>query len=257
MITYIGLNTLISTTSLINHDTKLGSCKNQQYHCDWDPAPLRSKANCGVDTKENSSKMTRTIKIDVVSDIICPWCYVGQRQLNKAIQSFAGKAKFEVNWHPYYLDRSLPVEGINKFKYWYSRGSKASVDASFGPTTAAGEKVGIHFKYGGDVANTARSHQLVDFAKLKGKQDEVMQEIFADYHENEKNIGDIEVLTKAAERAGLNPQEMKEDPALIDKSMRHSKPTAGTVSPSSSSTTVTPSRELAMHPPSSTSSAIS
>jgi len=150
----------------------------------------------------------RTIKIEIVSDVICPWCYVGKKKLDIATKGYP-KAKFDISWSPYTLDPNLPVEGINKFEYWLSKGSKEALYASFPPTTAAGNSVGIAFKYGGDVANTLRSHQLSEYARKKGKQNEVMNELFADYHENEKNIGSIEVLAAAAGRAGLDEEEVK------------------------------------------------
>ncbi|KAL0487300.1 hypothetical protein AKO1_012190 [Acrasis kona] len=125
-----------------------------------------------------------------------------------AMKSY-NKANFEITWLPYTLDPNLPVDGINKFKYWYSRGSKEAVDSSFGPTDRAGNAVGITFKYGGDVANTSRSHQLSEYARAQGKQNEVMTEMFADYHEKERNIGSIDVLVDAGNRAGLNEDETR------------------------------------------------
>lgn len=69
---------------------------------------------------------------------VSPFCYVGQRKMNAALKKFEGKAKFEVTWHPFYLDPSLPVEGRTKMEYWYGKFGKEHTDASFPMTDRAG-----------------------------------------------------------------------------------------------------------------------
>lgn len=162
------------------------------------------------------------IKIDIISDVIwwaillvilslrltfySPWCYIGQRKLNKAIERYKDKAQFEVTWHPYTLDPSLPKEGEHAFllttRAHHLTSKKVKIRWNIGTRNSArkvqthlsllqteqvsphddlqrcsndctGESVGIHFKYGGDVANTLRPHKLAHFAKEKGKQDQV------------------------------------------------------------------------------------
>ncbi len=58
-----------------------------------------------------------TLTVDVTSDVICPWCYIGKRRLEKAIASFAGRADLRVRWHPFELNPSMPQEGMNRKEY--------------------------------------------------------------------------------------------------------------------------------------------
>ncbi|KAF9897593.1 hypothetical protein BX616_005303 [Lobosporangium transversale] len=155
----------------------------------------------------------KKIKIDIVSDIVCPWCYIGKIRLEKAISSYRSKpenkdVQFEVNWFPYQLDPSASKTPIPKMTNYANK---------FGPTRAplirdrmikVGEAEGIHFKYGGNIVNTLDSHRLVWFATRKGKQDEMVTELFKNYFEEDK-CGEIPTLIESAVKVGLDREEVE------------------------------------------------
>ncbi|PRP74306.1 hypothetical protein PROFUN_11808 [Planoprotostelium fungivorum] len=149
--------------------------------------------------------MSRIIKIDVISDTICPWCYVGKRRLDTALKSFSN-AKFEINWKPFFLDPNLPSEGVDKMEMYAKKFGKSRIEGMIAAMKQTGlnENPPIQFSYGGKVANTLDSHRLIEYSKHHNKQEEVVSELFSDYFEGEKNIGSRDVLTDAAVRAGLD-----------------------------------------------------
>eukprot|EP01117_Protostelium_nocturnum_P009122 TRINITY_DN3267_c0_g3_i1.p1 TRINITY_DN3267_c0_g3~~TRINITY_DN3267_c0_g3_i1.p1 ORF type:complete len:237 (+),score=104.08 TRINITY_DN3267_c0_g3_i1:201-911(+) len=154
--------------------------------------------------------MSQLIQIKVVSDVVCPWCLVGKKRLEKAMSLYNGKAEFKVTWKPFFLDSELPREAKNKIEHYNNKFGREKVPLLLDRMKKVGKDEGIEFSFGGEIANTITSHRLIHYAGLKGDQNKVVDELFADYFEREKNIGSIKVLTEAAERAGLNGQEVKE-----------------------------------------------
>ncbi|OZJ01794.1 hypothetical protein BZG36_05189 [Bifiguratus adelaidae] len=158
--------------------------------------------------------MTKQIQIDIVSDTICPWCFIGKRRLEKAIANTKAahpdaQIEFNIDWQPFQLDPTLPKEGYNKREHYIEKFGKARAQAMFPRMEAVGKDDGINFSYGGTVSNTLDSHRLIAFAKSKGKQDAVVEELFHNYFEQEKNIADEEVLKAAGVKAGLDAAEVE------------------------------------------------
>eukprot|EP01118_Nematostelium_gracile_P006496 TRINITY_DN2087_c0_g1_i1.p1 TRINITY_DN2087_c0_g1~~TRINITY_DN2087_c0_g1_i1.p1 ORF type:complete len:212 (-),score=57.70 TRINITY_DN2087_c0_g1_i1:59-694(-) len=145
----------------------------------------------------------RTVKVQIVSDTICPWCYVGKKRFEKAITMAPKDLQFQVEWLPFFLDPTLPKDGVSKQDHYYRK---------FGPSfeqmekrmLQVGKDEGISFSYGGQVANTLNSHRLIDYAHRHGKQNEVVNELFRNYFEEEKNLGSVDTLVEAASKAGLD-----------------------------------------------------
>ncbi|KAH0610890.1 uncharacterized protein H6S33_011317 [Morchella sextelata] len=155
--------------------------------------------------------MTR-FSIDIVSDTVCPWCYVGYRKLNRAITEFSASNPghtFDITWKPYYLNPDSPKVGIDKTEFYYSKFGAERVVPMFQRLSAIGEAEGIHFKFGGKTGNTRDSHRLIQMAKEKGLQTRMVEELFAAYFENEKDITSFETLLDAAKKAGLEEDEVK------------------------------------------------
>jgi len=113
------------------------------------------------------------------------------------------KYNFEVKWLPFFLNPALPVEGVNKTEYYNKRFGSRFANMSQ-HLKAVGETEGIKFSYGGTIANTLNSHRLIEFADKYGKQDEVVNVLFRNYFEEEKNLGSIDVLADAAKESGLD-----------------------------------------------------
>eukprot|EP01119_Soliformovum_irregulare_P007431 TRINITY_DN19853_c0_g1_i1.p1 TRINITY_DN19853_c0_g1~~TRINITY_DN19853_c0_g1_i1.p1 ORF type:complete len:234 (+),score=66.46 TRINITY_DN19853_c0_g1_i1:56-757(+) len=166
------------------------------------------------------------IKLQIVSDNVCPWCYVGKRRLEKALSQYKDKAEFDITWHPFFLNPDSPVEGVNKMEAYESKFGKARVAQMLPHMQAIGKEDGINFSYGGKTANTLRSHRLVHLATKSGKQDQIINKLFAGYFENEQNPGDVDFLVQAAVDAGLDGPstrayiESTEDVDLIKKEAR-------------------------------------
>ncbi|KAF2031092.1 thioredoxin-like protein [Setomelanomma holmii] len=154
--------------------------------------------------------------INVVSDTVCPWCYVGKKRLEKGIVAYKEKHPgsndtFATNWFPFYLDPSAP-KSIDKQERYESKFGKERTTMMQERLSAIGRAEGIHFKYGGRTGNTRDSHRLIQLGKTKGPhmQTRVIEELFAAYFENEKDITTQVVLIEAGAKAGLNEKEAKE-----------------------------------------------
>jgi len=172
----------------------------------------KPKLDASADVKADANREEgkgRVVKIDVISDNICPWCYVGKRRLEKAMKQVpAGKARFEVNWLPFFLDPTLPKPGVDKMAHYTKKFGKQRAEMMLPHMKEVGLSEGIRFSYGGKIGNTLNSHRLVEFAKQKGRQNEMIDTLFAFYFEQERDIADDAVLVEAAVKAGLDKAEV-------------------------------------------------
>ena len=145
------------------------------------------------------------MQIDIYSDIVCPWCYVGKRRLERALTSIGGDV--HVTWRPFQLNPTMPLDGMNR---------KAYLEAKFGSLEAFGlmeeqllaagaeEKIPFAFEKIQRTPNTFAAHRLVWYAALQGKQDEVVEGLFGAYFLEGGNLGDVKTLTHVAVEAGLD-----------------------------------------------------
>jgi predicted DsbA family dithiol-disulfide isomerase len=137
-------------------------------------------------------------------------CFVGKRRLEKAMRAAKERnpaLEFEVRWHPFFLDPSLPPEGVDKMGMYKAKFGEARMAQMLPYMAAVGAADGITFDYGGRVANTLQSHRLIEFARGAGgaaAQDRLVEALFKAYFENQGNLGDTETLLAAAEAAGLD-----------------------------------------------------
>lgn len=147
-----------------------------------------------------------TVTIDVVSDVICPWCYLGKRRLDKAIAMLDGVAT-EIRWRPFLLDASIPKGGIPREEYLLKKfGSAQRIAELHRPLRAAGDAEGIAYAFDRITVtpNTLDAHRLIRWAHAMGKQHEMAEKLFALYWLEGQNIGDRDVLLKAAIDVGLD-----------------------------------------------------
>ncbi|KAJ9267212.1 thioredoxin [Paecilomyces variotii] len=158
-------------------------------------------------------------KIQIVSDTVCPWCYVGHRRLSRAIathkQSHPNDT-FSITWHAFYLNPGSPFyPGVDKRQHYVSKFGAQTADAMFARLTAVGAEEGIAFKFGGRTGRTRNSHRLIAYAGKKsdgnndGLQTRVVEALFKAYFEEEKNITDRAVLLEAGVKAGLPEAEVE------------------------------------------------
>lgn len=151
-------------------------------------------------------------RIDIVSDAICPWCYIGKRQLERALSDLGSEGLvFSVHWNPFQLNPDMPKEGRDRAAYraWKFGSAERSREADERVARAAAG-VGLAFRPDLMVRtpNTINAHRLIWFAGQKGVQDAVMETVFRAYFTEGRDIGDPVVLAGCAAEAGLHEGEV-------------------------------------------------
>ncbi len=150
------------------------------------------------------------MQIDIYSDIVCPWCYVGKRRLERALNSVGGAV--HVTWRPFQLNPTMPLEGMDRTTYLKSKfGSLEVFGRMKEQLLAAGAEEGIPFAFEKiqRTPNTFAAHRLVWYAAEHGQQDKVVEALFRSYFVEGKNIGDVKTLAHAAAEAGLDRTEIE------------------------------------------------
>jgi predicted DsbA family dithiol-disulfide isomerase len=150
-------------------------------------------------------RWTQNMRIDVYSDTVCPWCYLGKRRFDLAV---AARPQYEprVTWRPFELNPDIPADGVDRASYLAARlGSPERVAAAHAELTRQGEAAGIGFRFDlvQRMPNTRRSHLLIAHAARFGHQAEVKDRIMRAYFEEGCDIGDIEELVRLGVDAGL------------------------------------------------------
>ena len=149
------------------------------------------------------------LQIQIVSDIVCPWCIVGYKQLDKAMKETGIQA--EITWHPFELNPNMPAEGQNLREHIMEKyGSTAEQSASTRERLVQiGADLGFEFNFNDDsrMHNTFLAHQLLHWAKSKDKQHELKLALFATHFTDGRNLGSVDVLADAAESVGLDREE--------------------------------------------------
>lgn len=149
-------------------------------------------------------------KIDVVSDVACPWCYVGKNRLVAAAERLAGEYALDIRWHPYQLDPALPKAGKDRTQYMTEKfGSMDRVGKIHQTLAELGREIGIAFDFDAIKvsANTLDAHRLIRWAGAQGAaaQMKMVSALFRAFWEEGRNIGDDAVLAELAAEAGLDP----------------------------------------------------
>lgn len=148
------------------------------------------------------------VTIDVVSDVVCPWCYLGKRRLERA-RVLMAERDIAVRWRPFRLDPTIPPEGITRDAYLTGKfGSVEAVADMHGRLTELGREVGIdyHFERITRSPNTVDAHRLVGWAAADGLQEAMVERLFAAYLGEGLDVGDSGVLVELAGEVGLDAQ---------------------------------------------------
>jgi predicted DsbA family dithiol-disulfide isomerase len=146
------------------------------------------------------------MRIDIVSDTICPWCYIGKRRLERALAQ-RPELDVEIHWRPFQLNPDMPIEGKERQGYLAQKfGSPDRADQVFKSIreAARSEGLALAFERIQRTPNTLQSHRLIRFAGEYDRQDEVVESLFRRYFIDGENIGDVEVLVAVAVEAGLD-----------------------------------------------------
>ncbi|GHN02979.1 DSBA oxidoreductase [Cytophagales bacterium WSM2-2] len=153
------------------------------------------------------------IKIDVVSDVVCPWCYIGKRRLEKAIDKLKNDFTFEVEYHPFELNPDMPAEGRDQKEYLSAKfGGEDQYDKITGRTAATAAQEGLQFDFSKQKIspNTLNSHRLIAYAKSKGKQAEVKEALMSAYFEKGIDLTQTTNLVGIAAAYGLDAAETEQ-----------------------------------------------
>lgn len=157
------------------------------------------------------SQSVDKIKIDIVSDIVCPWCAIGYQRLRQAINEMKMEDKVQIEWHPFELNPDMPLEGVNANKYLMKkyRLSPDKLIRTRNNVTKLGAEVGFKFDYFEDMKklNTFYAHIVLDYAKEFNKQTELEVRLTEAYFSERKDISDRNVLYLELKRVGLNADE--------------------------------------------------
>lgn len=145
------------------------------------------------------------ITIDVVSDVVCPWCYVGKHRLEQAL-AMLPERNFAVFWRPFQLDPTIPKEGIARQAYLERKFGPERLKDLHKPLIEIGKAEGIPFAFDKIIRspNTLDAHRLLRWAQDAGKQNQMADRLFALYFTEGADIGNRDVLTKAAADVGLD-----------------------------------------------------
>jgi len=150
------------------------------------------------------------LTVEIYSDVVCPWCYVGKRRLERALDQLKGTVKAEVSWRPFQLNPTMPREGMDRTTYLEAKfGSLDAFQKLEGHVLAAGiaERISFAFEKITRTPNTFLAHRLMWFAAQQGCQDAVVESLFRGYFEEGADIGSLPVLARLADRAGLSAEQ--------------------------------------------------
>ncbi|GGB45268.1 DSBA oxidoreductase [Roseibium aquae] len=145
------------------------------------------------------------LTIDVISDVMCPWCYIGKRRLESALKSVPD-VMVEVRWHPFQLDDTLPAEGKDRSQYLSDKfGGRERAQAVYSQISQAGKQEGIPFAFDRiqTSPNTLDSHRLILWSKADGLQNEVVERLFKAYFIDGEDLTQPGTLVQIAEDAGM------------------------------------------------------
>ena len=145
------------------------------------------------------------IKLDIMSDPICPWCYIGKTQLDRALASHPDHP-FTVEWHPFQLNPDMPAEGMDRRAYLEGKfGGKAAAVQVYGNIERQAQTLGLSIDFAAmkRTPNTINAHRLIHWAGLEQKQQGLVDALFDAYFCKGVDIGESDNLCDIAEKAGL------------------------------------------------------
>ena len=154
--------------------------------------------------------MADEFQIDVISDVVCPWCYIGQRRLAEALSRLAdddAARRAPIRWHPFQLNPDLPQSGVPRKAYLEDKfGGPERAAQVYARVAAAGATVGIPFAFDriARQPNTRDAHRLIAWAQAQRDASDLVERLFRAYFSEGRAIGDHEVLAAIAGEAGFD-----------------------------------------------------
>ncbi|OIQ34091.1 MAG: polyketide biosynthesis protein [Roseobacter sp. MedPE-SWchi] len=146
-----------------------------------------------------------SVKLDIISDPICPWCYIGKTHLDKALAEIPDHP-FVIEWHPFQLNPDMPRAGMDRRAYLEAKfGGKEGAVKAYAPVVEHAEKAGLSIDFEGmkRTPNTIDAHRLIHWAGIEGKQSAMVDALFDAYFAQARDIGDRDVLVEISESIGM------------------------------------------------------
>lgn len=179
-------------------------------------------ASSEIETAEGAQQ---TITIDVISDVMCPWCFIGKRRLEEAMER-RPDIDFQIRWRPFQLDATIPEDGMDRQTYLSNKfGGPIRAAEIYDNIKNAGEAQGIPFAFDRieKSPNTLNAHKLLRWADTAGVQNPIAEDLFAAFFLEGEDIGDLDTLIAIGERHGMDPEilrdlyEEERDTELVEK----------------------------------------
>ena len=170
--------------------------------------------------------MQKRLTVEVVSDVVCPWCYIGKRRLEKALALLGGDAEVNVRFLPFQLNPEMPEGGMPRADYRKAKFGSIERGRQLDARVAAegrGEGIEFAFERMARTPNTIAAHRLIELAQRQGVGQAVVDDLFRAYFEQAKDVGDPKVLEEIAQRSGVSgwPQESDaKEVAALEEEMR-------------------------------------
>jgi predicted DsbA family dithiol-disulfide isomerase len=156
----------------------------------------------------NDIPPTAVIRIDIVSDVVCPWCYIGKHQLEAAIASYSSASGLgvDLHWRPFQLDPNIPEDGFDLHAYNAQRHNEEEAFINRSLASELGKEVGLTFAWDKitRMPNTRDAHRLIHYAMIYGAQTKVVERLFKAYFCDGIDIGDRRRLIDLAEDCGID-----------------------------------------------------
>lgn len=146
------------------------------------------------------------VKLDIISDPICPWCYIGKALLDRALEARPNH-QFEIEWHPYQLNPAMPAGGMDRLEYLEGKfGGKSGAFDAYTPVMVHAKAAGLDIEFDKikRTPNTMDAHRLIHWAGIEGRQTAAVSSLFKAYFKEARDIGDAYVLADIADSIGMD-----------------------------------------------------
>ena len=175
----------------------------------WSVTPVASRSvEDGQNDAMTSASTTPRLRVDIWSDIACPWCYVGKRRFEQALAQFPQRDVVDVVWHSFELDPSIPAntsQGMSDILAKKYGRSEAHVQQMLDGMTQTAAAEGLEYHFGRvQIANTFLAHQLLHVAAEHGLQDAMKERLMRAHFTEGQHVGDLETLLRLAAEVGLD-----------------------------------------------------
>ncbi|WP_373050344.1 DsbA family oxidoreductase [Thalassovita aquimarina] len=150
--------------------------------------------------------MEKAVKLDILSDPICPWCYIGKTYLDRALEQRPNHP-FVIEWHPFQLNPDMPREGVDRRAYLESKfGGKDGAIKAYMPVVEHAEQAGLTINFDAieRTPNTLNAHRLIHWAAIEGRQTAAVSALFRAYFQEGCDIGDRDTLADIADSIGMD-----------------------------------------------------